>query len=321
MKKTLSMGTLFLAFSILFFSCGKNKMGRDGAVTYGAMNAAAPRASSKMMAMTNSTVAFAEDMAYDFDDVAVEAEMATEEAEESGGTSATGSKEGKTERKLIKTGYLTIEVSDLAKSENAVEAWCKHFDGYIANTSNSEQFSNFTVKVPSTKFDEAMKSIGEIGIVKNHGISTQDVSEQFYDLQTRLSTKKVMKSKLEKYLSQAKDIKDLLQIETELNSVISDIESMEGRIKRLSNQIDYSTINITMQLPYGKTDLNITFPNASNGLRRFISNIISFFAKCLVVFFYIIIGGIPVLAILAFLYWLLLGKVGLLKKLYLRLKK
>lgn len=315
MKKTLSMGTLFLAFSILFFSCGKNNMNRDGAFTYGAINAAAPRTSSKKMAMANSTATFAEDMAYDFDEVAMA------ESEEAGETPATGNKEEKTERKLIKTGYLTIEVSDLAKSENAVEAWCKQFNGYIANTSNSEQFSNFTVKVPSSQFDEAMKAIGEIGIVKNHGISTQDVSEQFYDLQTRLSTKKVMKKNLEKYLSQAKDIKDLLQIETELNSVISDIESMEGRMKRLSNQIDYSTINITMQLPYGKTDLNITFPNASNGLRRFISNIISFFANCLVVFFYIIIGGIPVLAILAFLYWLLLGKVGLLKKLYLRLKK
>ena len=317
MKKLVLIGAAFFALSCLVLSCGKNSAG--SAVSYGTMNASAPRA--KMMAVADHAAYASEGMAYnsyDMEDAVEEAEAVSVKTESK--TSDTGG-EKKAERKLIKNGYLTVEVPDLAKSESAVEAWCKTFDGYIASTSTSERNSNYTVKIPSAQFDEAMKAIGEIGIVKSHGVSTQDVSEQFYDLQTRLSTKKVMKANLEKYLSQAKDIKDLLQIETELNSVISDIESMEGRMKRLSNQIDYSTINITMQLPYGKTDSGFSFPDASNGLRKFISNIISFFAKCLVVFFYIIIGGIPVLAILAFLYWLLLGKVGLLKKLYLRLKK
>ena len=130
-----------------------------------------------------------------------------------------------------------------------------------------------------------------------------------------------MRDNLRKYLSQAKDVKDMLQIEKELNSVLSDIEFMEGRMKRFSNQIDYSTISVSVQLPYGKTETGFSFPDAGEGTRKFISNTVSFFLLCITSLFYVIVCGIPVLAILGFLFWLLWGKIGLLKKLYRWLSK
>ena len=87
-----------------------------------------------------------------------------------------------------------------------------------------------------------------------------------------------MKERLQRYLEEAKDIKDMLQIEKELNSVISDIESMEGRMKRLSGQIDYSQIYVNYDLPF-RSDENHGFvmPDFGDGFRRFMANVLDFF--------------------------------------------
>lgn len=225
-------------------------------------------------------------------------------------------------KKLIKNGSVTVQVEDLSQTEKAVNEWVKGFGGYILQSGTYETSSNYTAKIPADKFDEAMKSVTAFGILKERSQNVSDVTEQYYDLKTRLNNKRVMKEKLEKYLTQAKDVKDMLQIEVELNNTITDIENMEGRMKRLTGEIDYSTININAVLPYGKRDTKVTSaPKFAEAARRFVVNALSFFPKCFVVLLYIIICGIPVLACLGFLYWLLWGHVGLLKKLYRWLSK
>lgn len=308
MKKTTVLQNSVLCAAVfaaaLFISCGqkKNMAVREYAVSNTA--GAAPRMAKSMMQADSVSFAGAE-----MDEAAYE-----ERTAEGGGAA-------EQERKLIKTGSVTLEVQSLSAADSAVEKWSASLGGYISNSYSHQTGANYTVKIPAARFDEAMKTAGDLGILREHSISTQDVSEQFYDLQTRLSNKRVMRDNLRAYLEKAKDIKDLLQIEKELNSVLTEIESMEGRMKRLSNQIDYATITVSVQLPYGKTESGFSFPDAGEGFRKFISNTVAFFAKCLVCFFYIIICGIPVLAVISFLYWLLWGKVALLKKLYHRLSK
>ena len=226
-----------------------------------------------------------------------------------------------TEKKLIKTGNINLEIENLSESILKVEEWISSYGGYISNSSNSEKNAWFNIKIPSSKFDDAMNSACSLGKVLNHSENTEDVSEQYYDLESRLQNKKTMKSKLEGYLSNAKDIKDLLEIERELNSVISDIDSMEGRLKRLSNQVEYSTITINLQLPSNHSENGFIFPDLKNGFSNFLSNFLNFLIGFVKVFFLVILCGIPILAAIAFFYWLLFGRIGLILKLYKWLKK
>lgn len=226
-----------------------------------------------------------------------------------------------TEKKLIKTGNINLEIENLSESIVKVEEWISSYGGYISNSSNSEKNAWFNIKIPSSKFDDAMNSACSLGKVLNHSENTEDVSEQYYDLASRLQNKKTMKSKLEGYLSNAKDIKDLLEIERELNSVISDIDSMEGRLKRLSNQVEYSTITINLQLPSNHSENGFIFPDLKNGFSNFLSNFLNFLIGFVKVFFLVILCGIPILAAIAFFYWLLFGRIGLILKLYKWLKK
>lgn len=225
------------------------------------------------------------------------------------------------ERKLIKNGYIQLEVSSLQEAESSIKNWCSSFGGYIESNNQNERNGSMSVRIPSSNFEAAMDSAGNLGSVKSKNVSSQDVSESFYDLQTRLETKKIMRERLQKYLESAKDIKDMLQIEKELNSVISDIESMEGRMKRLTGQIDYSQIYVNYELPF-RSDENHGFvmPDFGDGFRRFVSTVLDFFIGFFKIICYIIIFGIPLIAALGFFYWLLFGKLGLLKRLFKRLR-
>ena len=225
------------------------------------------------------------------------------------------------ERKLIRTGNVSIEVQSVSDAEEKIAQWAKSLGGYVTNANTWEMGAGFTVRIPSERFDEAMADAGNFGRITNRSVNSQDVSDNYYDIKSRLETKYILRDKLTNYLSQAKDIKDLLEIERQLNSVIEDIESTESRFKRLSNQIDYSTIYIDMHFEHGKNESGIILPDVKESWNTFISNIIAFFWGFLRILFYIVIFGIPVVAVAAFFFWLLFGKVGLLVKLFKKLKK
>lgn len=311
---------LMAAIALSIFSCG----GKDGAIATTETQSAAPRMNAKAAAFTDTAV---------FDDVvmeeAVEAEMdygAVPEPTVAGASGSDGSSAGgqnpagQQERKLIKTGSISLEVEQLASAEEAVLEWCQSFGGYVASSFNHETNAAFTVRIPAVHFDAAMAAAGNLGRVRSRNVSTQDVSEQFYDLQTRLDTRKILRDRLQSYLAQAKNMEDLLHIERELNSTLTEIESMEGRMRRLSNQIDYSTITVDLQLPYRTTDQGFQWPSLDRNVRRFLSNVVDFFVDFVAIVLYIVIFGVPILALVAFLYWLLLGRMGLLKRIFKRLK-
>ena len=224
------------------------------------------------------------------------------------------------ERKIIKTGSLSYEVKNLSETEEKIAAWLEGFGGYIADTWSNRNNMNVTVKVPSSSFEDAMNSTGDFGELLSRSISTEDVSENYYDLETRLETRKILQEKLESYLAGAKSISDLLEIERQLNDVTSELESMEKQFRRLSNQIDFSTISISCRLPANTTETGFETPDFLQGLKDFCYNALQFLCNFGLGILYIILVGVPSVLLIALLYWLCFGKIGLVRKLFNKLK-
>lgn len=284
--------------------------------------ASGAKMNSKMAVNSFAADRLYSDALYDEADYGMAYEEAAEMESPAGASNGiNGNGASQMERKLIKNGYIQLEVASLQEAEASIKNWCASFGGYIESNNQNERNGSMSVRIPSSSFEAAMDSAGNLGSVKSKNVSSQDVSESFYDLQTRLETKKIMRERLQKYLESAKDIKDMLEIERELNSVISDIESMEGRMKRLTGQIDYSQIYVNYELPF-RSDENHGFvmPDFGDGFRRFVSTVLDFFIGFFKIICYIIIFGIPLIAALGFFYWLLFGKLGLLKRLFKRLR-
>jgi hypothetical protein len=154
------------------------------------------------------------------------------------------------ERKLIRNGDLSFETKDVKKTQIAIENICKGLNAYIS-TENQSNYGerlqyNQTIRVPSNLFDSLISGIETNALkVENKNINTQDVTEEFIDVEARLKTKKDLENRYREILKQAKTVQDIVSIEGQIASVRSEIESMEGRLNYLKNQVSFSTLNVS----------------------------------------------------------------------------
>lgn len=154
------------------------------------------------------------------------------------------------ERKLIRNGSMNFKVKDIKKSKAEIEQISKSLNGYISNENqnNYETQQTYTqkIRVPAEKFDELiLKLEGIAEKIDNKSIDTEDVTEEFIDVESRLKTKRELEERYKAILAKASRVEDLLSIEREMNNVRSEIESMQGRLNYLKNQVSFSTLNIT----------------------------------------------------------------------------
>ena len=201
------------------------------------------------------------------------------------------------DRKLSKTGSIEFEVNDVDKTKVSINDLVKDAGGYISsedqnNYGGSPRFSQ-VARVPSDKLDEFIVKIeGLAKKVDAKNISSQDVTEEFIDVETRLATKKELEARYRDILKQAKTVKDILEVETQLNNVRGEIESMEGRLKYLTNLTSFSTLTVTYyQTVSGNYGFGYRFFDSfGNGW----DNLLDFFIGLLTAWPFIVLGSILV---------------------------
>ena len=73
------------------------------------------------------------------------------------------------------------------------------------------------------------------------------MTEKYIDVEARLKNNYALRDRLKQLLEKAINVKDILEIEKELNRVQSDIDSMEGTIKLLKGQVDFATLDLSLK--------------------------------------------------------------------------
>lgn len=104
-----------------------------------------------------------------------------------------------------------------------------------------------SIRIPKAHFDVFVTELsGGVKKIDKKSITVQDVTEEFIDSTARLAVKKETEQGYLRLLNQAKTIKDILDIQNELQDIRSDIESIEGRLRYLKNSVNFSTLHISM---------------------------------------------------------------------------
>lgn len=153
------------------------------------------------------------------------------------------------ERKLIKNGSVSFKTKKLSDTKQAIQKALKQFNGYIAKEDAYDYSDNpseeLVVRVPANKFDAFLDAV-LTGVDELDGkrIDIEDVSEKFIDIEARLKNKKQLETKYQELLLKAGDMETILKIEKEISLIREDIEATEGRLRYLSNQVQFSTLNI-----------------------------------------------------------------------------
>ena len=153
------------------------------------------------------------------------------------------------DKKIIKTGSLTLQVKDFKKYSEILSGAVKQYGGYIANEDQNQSEekleSSVSIKVPVDKFDDLMNQLPESADkMVEKKISTDDVTGEIVDVRSRLQAKEQMRLKYLEFLKQSKNMEDVLKVQAEINDIQEAIESASGRVNYLKHQSSYSTINL-----------------------------------------------------------------------------
>lgn len=155
-----------------------------------------------------------------------------------------------TERKLIKVGTVEFKTEDLDASRKTIFAAVKKFDGYVSQDREykigERKTNTVVIRVPASDFDQLLGE-ATLGVDKfeSKEIKVKDVTEEFLDVEARLKTKKQLEQRFINLLEQAKNVTEILEIEKQIANLRSEIESIEGRLKCLKDQVSFSTLTMT----------------------------------------------------------------------------
>ena len=141
---------------------------------------------------------------------------------------------------LIYTANYTMAVFEVTKSIDDVQALAKKLGGYLVRRDDRA----ITIRVPAAQYTAALGDVAKMGDVLHREETVEDVTEQFFDMKTRLDNARAMRIRLQELLAAAKDVKDALAVEKELARVTETIERIEGKLKRLRELINFSTITV-----------------------------------------------------------------------------
>jgi hypothetical protein len=140
---------------------------------------------------------------------------------------------------LIYTASLALAVFQVNEAMDAVERIGRDTGGYLASRGDNA----IVIRVPRDRFDDAIGRVERLGDVVHRDIKAEDVTDQYVDLQARLKNAHAMRDQLLELLRRA-NVKEAIEIETELGKVTEQIEVMEGKLKLLRDQIAFSTITV-----------------------------------------------------------------------------
>lgn len=211
------------------------------------------------------------------------------------------------ERKIIREGEVYFECRDVLETETFLKNEVKNAKGYISNESansyGERTEKRLSIRIPTDQLDGLLEKIQAHAVkIENTNIRSEDITEQYIDVEARLKTKKELEIRYTELLKQAKNVQEILELERELANVRGEIESMQGRLNYLSDRVALSTLNVSFFVEGERAFGFLT--KAKDGLKNGWKNLQWFFIFILNLWPFFLIFG-------ALLIWLLKRKKNL----------
>jgi predicted small lipoprotein YifL len=163
-------------------------------------------------------------------------------------------------QKMIFTVTADIETTKFDESMNNVNALMTANgayveSSYISGKNYSDTFygyktyrsASFTIRVPADRLDAMTNSLSTIGNVLNSNKQSQNITIQFIDTESRLKACRAEETSLLAMLEKAETVEVILTIQQRLSDVRYEIESLTSMLKNWQNQVDYSTVVLTLR--------------------------------------------------------------------------
>ena len=151
-------------------------------------------------------------------------------------------------RKVVYTAWFTVDVYEIREAQAKLVALANSMGGYMQETRGPV----VVIRVPAEQFEKIEPELRKVGRVDDAAtnIRATDITAQFVDTELRLKTKKNYLNTLTKMLESAGTLKDKLDVQKEIARLVEEIESLEGRLRLMAQQISLATVTVTFRLAH-----------------------------------------------------------------------
>ena len=212
------------------------------------------------------------------------------------------------EEKIIRDYFYEIETLDFSTSVSAVDRICSEMGGYMQESSvegdslsgrKTLRSAHFVLRIPAEKTGTFQQGLEELGTVRNQSSTSQRVTEEYFDIESRLKSLRAQEERLLELLEQSGTMEEIITVEQALADVTYQIEKLTGELKRYDSLTQYSTVTIdlyevlepspdeTIPVTLGEK-IGAQFQSTLRGMAAVGENLLI-----------IVIGGLPVFAVIA----------------------
>lgn len=160
--------------------------------------------------------------------------------------------------RIIRSGHIELRV----KRSGFEDAWgdaqsvASAFGGYVIAASrsgagNGARAGTISMRIPTRRFDAAVDRLREVSgaKVRRLDVSSQDVTQEFVDVRSRLRHDRAIEGRLLALLAQTKGVSEVLAVQSRLDQVQEQIELSTGRLQYLEKMTSMSTVEVAITAP------------------------------------------------------------------------
>ena len=153
--------------------------------------------------------------------------------------------------KLILNANLTLETQDFDKASADIEKMAADAGGYLESSSLSgdagSRHASYVLRIPQEKFEAFYEQLGSSVHVVYSSRSSEDVTEQYTDIETRLATLTTKHERLLALLDQADKMEDIISLENALADCEYEIDSLTGSKRHYDDLVGFSTFYVDLK--------------------------------------------------------------------------
>ncbi|MDR7252361.1 hypothetical protein J2X46_001337 [Nocardioides sp. BE266] len=155
-----------------------------------------------------------------------------------------------TERAIISSGTVSLTSKDVGSARQDVQRIVDAQGGEVTEETTETDddgeasYARLVVRVPSSTFDAAMQALEDVAVLRSSNRGSEDVTTQVIDTGVRVRAQEASLKRVELLLSEAKTLKDIIWIESQLTNRQAELDSLKSQQNWLKDQTSLSTITV-----------------------------------------------------------------------------
>jgi len=145
-------------------------------------------------------------------------------------------------RRIVYTATMAVAVFDMQGAHDGAEALTERHGGWVARMDRHE----LVLKIPSKNLRAAMDELAELGVTEVRTLESNDVSDRYFDLQTRIAVLEKTQVQMMALMAKARDVTEALNVRKSLDQITMELEVLKAELHKLKNRVSFSTLTLTL---------------------------------------------------------------------------